>query len=250
MTDRVGPDRGGAPLRSGFVRRERPAQPGLRRRTAVLLAALCLAGVLGLRLWLEIVGPLPGERWSLRFEPWPPRPQPWRDLGVFFDLLGKPLFAVLAVIPAVVLVWRGLGLRAAAFVALGSAAVVPNAVLKALLSPTPLWEAARGGDGANYPSGHVAYAVGLAGALAWLAWERGRRDLVVLAVVFVAPMGPTRVWTGAHLPSDVLAGYLVGAAWLLLMRAVLRPRMAAPGDPATRRGRPSPGGPAASGNAA
>jgi undecaprenyl-diphosphatase len=189
-------------------------------RRLLALAAACLAAVLLLRLWLELVGPLPGERASLRFEPWPPRPQPWRDLGVFFDLLGKPLFAVLAVGPAVALVWRGLGLRAAAFVALGSAAVVPNALLKVLLSPTPLWEAARD-EGANYPSGHVAYAVGLAGALAWLAWERGRRDLVVIALVFVVLMGPSRVWTGAHLPSDVVAGYLVGAGWLLVVRVLL-----------------------------
>lgn len=211
------------------MRRDRPAHPGLRRRSAVALAALCLAAVLGLRLWLELVGPLPGERWSLRFEPWPPRPQPWRDLGAFFDLLGKPLFAVLAVAAASWLVWRGRGLRAAAFVALGSAAVVPNAVLKALLSPTPLWEAVRPASGANFPSGHVAYAVGLAGALAWLAWDRGRRDLVLIALAFVALMGPSRVWTGSHLPSDVLAGYLVGLGWLLLVHAVLWPRAAALG---------------------
>lgn len=198
-------------------------------RRLLASAAACLAAVLLLRLWLELVGPLPGERWSLKFEPWPPRPQPWRDVGVFFDLLGKPLFAVLVVGPAVALVWRGLGLRAAAFVALGSAAVVPNAVLKVLLSPTPLWEATHADPGANYPSGHVAYAVGLAGALAWLAWERGRRDLVVLAVVFVALMGPSRVWTGAHLPSDVVAGYLLGAGWLLIVAALLRPRAAARG---------------------
>lgn len=209
------------------MRRDRPAHPGLRRRSALALATLCLVAVLGLRLWLELVGPLPGERWSLRFEPWPPRPQPWRDLGTFFDLLGKPLFAVLTVVPAVGLLWRGLGPRAAAFVALGSAAVVPNAVLKALLSPTPLWDAVRSDSGANFPSGHVAYAVGLAGALAWLAWDRGRRDLVLIAVAFVLLMGPSRVWTGSHLPSDVVAGYLVGLAWLLVVHALLRPRAAA-----------------------
>ncbi|WP_022930656.1 phosphatase PAP2 family protein [Patulibacter americanus] len=197
-------------------------------RRLLASAAACLAAVLLLRLWLELVGPLPGDRWSLRFEPWPPRPQPWRDVGVLFDLLGKPLFAVLVVGPAVALVWRGLGLRSAAFVALGSAVVVPNALLKVLLSPTPLWEATHADHGANYPSGHVAYAVGLAGALAWLAWERGRRDLVVLALGFVVLMGPSRVWTGAHLPSDVVAGYLVGAGWVLIARALLRPGGTAP----------------------
>lgn len=196
-----------------------PRRPG----RALSAATACLAVVLLLRLWLAAVGPLPGERASLRFTPWPPRPQPWRDVGAFFELLGTPLFAALTVGTAAYLVWRGIGARAVAFVVAASAVVVPNAVLKALLSPTPLWESTRDVAGPNYPSGHVAYAVGLAGALGWLAWERGRRDLVVIAAVFVVVMGPSRVWAGAHLPSDVVAGYLVGAAWLLVV-GPLRPR--------------------------
>ena len=32
------------------------------------------------------------------------------------------------------------------------------------------------------------------------------------AVVFVAWAGIARIWTGAHFPADVLAGYILGAA--------------------------------------
>jgi undecaprenyl-diphosphatase len=192
----------------------------------VRFAVLAFAAVLLLRLWLERVGPLPGERWSLRFTDWPPRPQPWRDVITLFDLAGRPLLAIVAVGTATWLVARSMGPRAAAFVVVSSAAVAPNALLKLVLGPTPLWVEANGSGMANYPSGHVVYAVGFVGALAVLARERGRGDLVVLALIAILVMGPTRVFGGAHLPSDVLAGYLLGAGWLALTTVLLRPARA------------------------
>jgi membrane-associated phospholipid phosphatase len=186
-------------------------------------ATLAFAAVLLIRLWLEVVGPLPGERWSLRFTSWPPRPEPWRDVISLFNLLGRPLMAIVAVGTAAWLVARSMGPRAALFVVVGSAAVVPNALLKIVLGPTPLWVESVSTAAANYPSGHVVYAVGFVGALAVLARERGRGDLVVIALVAILIMGPSRVFAGAHLPSDVLAGYLFGAAWLAIATVLLRP---------------------------
>jgi undecaprenyl-diphosphatase len=115
------------------------------------------------------------------------------------------------------LVWRGLGLRAAAFVLVCVGGLVVEDVLKLLLGPTPLWSEARPylGGQPNYPSGHVVYAVVLAGSLAILAARRARWDLVALAMAFVVVMGPSRVWMGSHLPSDVLAGYVFGLGWLV-----------------------------------
>jgi undecaprenyl-diphosphatase len=215
-----------------------------RARTIRLVgfAGVAFAVVLLLRAWLEAVGPLPGERWSLRFTSWPPRPEPWRDIIAFFDLAGKPLFAIVTVGTAAWLVARSMGPRAAFFVVASSAAVAPNAILKVVLGPTPLWVESSSVAAANYPSGHVVYAVGLAGALAVLARERGRGDLVVLAAAMALIMGPTRVFGGSHLPSDVLAGYVFGAGWLALTTWLLRP---APGGVTAADARRGPGRPEA-----
>lgn len=193
------------------------------RRYLLGFAAGAIVLVLLLRLWLEFVGPLPGERWAAEhFRAWPPPPYPWSALVTFTELIGTPLFAIVGVGLAVYLVARGLGLAAAWFVAVASAGVVPNGILKVVLGPTPFWRETHEVFGPNYPSGHVVYAVVFAGSLAWLAYERGRRDLVLIALAPIVLMGPMRVVGASHLPSDVIAGYLFGAAWLAGAVALMR----------------------------
>ena len=68
----------------------------------------------------------------------------------------------------------------------------------------------------SYPSGHTVYATTVFGMLAWLAWEHGRRDAAVVLAGLVVAMGPARVLSSAHLASDVVGGYLLGSAWLLV----------------------------------
>jgi membrane-associated phospholipid phosphatase len=75
--------------------------------------------------------------------------------------------------------------------------------------------------GWSYPSGHTVSSLLLLGALAFLA-ARGlpgvRRRLVsiTLAVVGVTMVGVSRVYLGVHWPTDVLAAWALGAAWLAL----------------------------------
>jgi undecaprenyl-diphosphatase len=46
---------------------------------------------------------------------------------------------------------------------------------------------------------------------------------VVLAVVLALLVGLSRVYLGVHYPTDVLAGWLVGATWLFAASRVLAP---------------------------
>jgi undecaprenyl-diphosphatase len=197
-----------------------------RRRQLLWLATALLAVVLLLDLWLHAVGPLPGERAITRWwEHW----RPWKDLNGdqwaavnLFDGLATPYVAVATVAIAAAVVWENLGRRWAVLVVAASGVVVLTASLKHVLGATPLWASLDRG-GLNYPSGHVAYATSLAGFLALLAWWRGQRAATAALVLVVVLMGPQRVIARTHLPSDVIAGYLVGLAWLSAVVAVGAP---------------------------
>jgi membrane-associated phospholipid phosphatase len=78
-------------------------------------------------------------------------------------------------------------------------------------------------NGMSFPSGHaqaamVAYSVLL---LVFLPSLRGpwRRLAIVFAVLMVLGIGFSRVALGVHYASDVLAGYVLGAAWVTAMIA-------------------------------
>jgi membrane-associated phospholipid phosphatase len=78
-------------------------------------------------------------------------------------------------------------------------------------------------NGLSFPSGHaqaavVAYSVLL---LVFLPALRGpwRRLAILFAVLMVVGIGFSRVALGVHYASDVLAGYVLGAAWVAAMTA-------------------------------
>ncbi|MDK3255774.1 phosphatase PAP2 family protein [Blastococcus capsensis] len=83
---------------------------------------------------------------------------------------------------------------------------------------------------ASWPSGHVAAAVAVYGALAALVitLSRSRWRWAVLAVpVLVAPaVGLARIYTAAHYPTDVLAGLVLGTVWVLACAHYLLPGVA------------------------
>lgn len=70
-------------------------------------------------------------------------------------------------------------------------------------------------QGYSFPSGHAANAVTAYGSLA--AHEKKRKLLWVLAVILPLLVGFSRVYVGAHFPTDVLVGWALGALIVLLI---------------------------------
>ena len=73
-----------------------------------------------------------------------------------------------------------------------------------------------------YPSGHVFGTTVFFGFIGFLAvyYRMKRKALIPLLVVISAVIllvGPARLYEQAHWPSDVAAGYLLGALWLLVI---------------------------------
>jgi undecaprenyl-diphosphatase len=147
--------------------------------------------------------------------PNPRTPVDLEQVAQFFSAVATPLVALVTVAAAAWVVGRRLGGRRAAGVLLAASAAAFNSLLKLLWGPTPLWDRITDAPGANFPSGHVTYATALFGYFAYLGLERRRPEVAVVSLLLVAGMGPSRILDGSHLPSDVVAGYLLGVAWLI-----------------------------------
>jgi undecaprenyl-diphosphatase len=70
-------------------------------------------------------------------------------------------------------------------------------------------------QGYSFPSGHSANAATLYGALA--AHEKKRKILWVLAIVLPLLVGFSRIFVGAHFPTDVICGWILGVIIVALI---------------------------------
>jgi undecaprenyl-diphosphatase len=71
----------------------------------------------------------------------------------------------------------------------------------------------------SFPSGHVLNLTAIFGfliylAIVLLAHARWRAVLVSLLAIPILTIGIARIYDGAHWPSDILGGYLIGGIWL------------------------------------
>jgi undecaprenyl-diphosphatase len=137
-------------------------------------------------------------------------------------LMGGWRAAVLVVASGIV-VWHRLGRLEGGLVLTAGVSTLINSVLKVAVNrprPTPVlvrvFEVEHGG---GFPSGHAFFAAVFLGLLAYLAithlHKHGLRALTSLGLLILFLLiGASRVYLGAHWPSDVLGGYLVGTVFL------------------------------------
>ena len=120
----------------------------------------------------------------------------------------------------------------ALFILLTSSSTLLNAIVKRVIKrPRPTKElvsVVRVINEPSFPSGHVMHYTNFYGLLIYLLttnWRSGRirNILVTIFALLIAFIGPSRVYLGAHWPSDVLAGYAYGGLWFAgIMACYLR----------------------------
>ncbi len=110
----------------------------------------------------------------------------------------------------------------ALFILLTTSSNILNAIVKRLIKrPRPTKEivsVVRVINEPSFPSGHVMHYTNFYGLLIYLLatnWKPGRlrNALIGLCTGMIATIGPSRIYLGAHWPSDVMAGYLYGGLW-------------------------------------
>lgn len=82
-------------------------------------------------------------------------------------------------------------------------------------------------SGYSFPSGHALLSTVFYGFLAYLLWSYFRQSRFRYVTSFglailVALIGISRIYLGAHYPSDVFAGFVVGGCWLAVCILVSR----------------------------
>lgn len=110
----------------------------------------------------------------------------------------------------------------AIFILLTSTSNILNAIVKRVIRrPRPnkeLVTVVRVINEPSFPSGHVMHYTNFYGLLIYLLatnWRSGRLRNILIAICtsLIALVGPSRIYLGAHWPSDVAAGYLYGGLW-------------------------------------
>jgi membrane-associated phospholipid phosphatase len=148
-------------------------------------------------------------------------------LGAFFSALsvlgGTVGITVLTLIAFAFLMWRGHAHYAWQLAMVVVGGLIINQTLKLLFhrSRPDLWP---GGQfaGFSFPSGHATLSLCLFGMFIWLGWRLFKSRAVrigwtILMVLLILLIGLSRIYLGAHYPSDVLAGYLSGGLWLVAL---------------------------------
>ena len=158
--------------------------------------------------------------------------QPLQDITIplfsqvmeFVSMLGEtvPAIIIVAAITLILLVFRRRP-ETVFIIATPSIGGLVNYLFKLLVDrPRPGDELVAGG--LSFPSGHTTYAVILGGLLFFLAprllIRKGLALTVqVLSVLFIVTTALSRIYLGAHYPSDILGSLLLGG--LLLTPAII-----------------------------
>lgn len=103
-------------------------------------------------------------------------------------------------------------------------AMVLNASLKLIFQRDrpELWQLLTHESTYSFPSGHALVTASLAMLLILLFWKtKYRYGIVAAATLYTVSVGISRLYLGVHYPTDVLAGWLTGAAWAIIVATVI-----------------------------
>ena len=158
---------------------------------------------------------------------------PFLNKGMLFiTQFGKwevalPIVALIAFILAILKRWHSV---VALILSVGGGELFVALVKHIMQRPRPpIISALSTEDGFSFPSGHAFVAFSFYGLLGYFAFrasknKRGKIGVIAITTAIILAIGFSRIYLGAHWPSDVLASYASGAAWLTMLITALEIR--------------------------
>lgn len=148
---------------------------------------------------------------------------PWfRNFMIGISEIGFPKFGTPMAFGIAGIFWALRFRLEALFLLVASSSYVLNTLVKRLIKrPRPTNElvaVARVINEPSFPSGHVMHYTNFFGMIIYVLatnWRSGRlrNSLIAVCTALIALIGPSRIYLGAHWPSDVVAGYIYGGLW-------------------------------------
>ncbi len=148
---------------------------------------------------------------------------PWfHRYMLFVSEIGFPIGSVPQTVGIAAIFWALRFRLEAIFILLTTSSNLLNMLVKRLIKrPRPTQElvtVVRVINEPSFPSGHVMHYTNFYGLLIYLLatnWHssRLRNVLIGICTLLIGSIGPSRIYLGAHWPSDVMAGYIYGGLW-------------------------------------
>lgn len=144
--------------------------------------------------------------------------------------LGQPAALGLAAVAVGAWAWQESERRVSYTLGTGILAMGANMLLKHYVHrtrPDTLYVSNMFFKSSSFPSGHAFGAAVLCGLLGYLAWTHlsgpWHVTIPVVLGIFALLVGVSRVYLGAHYPTDVLAGWALGALTAVIIIICFRP---------------------------
>ncbi|RYF27698.1 MAG: phosphatase PAP2 family protein, partial [Chloroflexi bacterium] len=88
-----------------------------------------------------------------------------------------------------------------------------------------LWQQLITETSFSFPSGHSAGSSALAVCIIALLWRtKWRVPALIIAPLYIVLIGFSRMYLGVHYLTDVIAGWIVGITWVLVVASILYAR--------------------------
>ena len=148
-----------------------------------------------------------------------------RIMWLVTDIGNQPLMVIVVATSSFLLLFTGLRREAAISSISTAMAVLSGSLIKLIVDrPRPTADIVRVSvwlSDKSFPSGHTLVFTVFFGFLLYLIFKKSKFSPlnIILALVFlslIVTVGLSRIYLGAHWPSDVLGGYLLGLVWLFI----------------------------------